>query len=89
MATRETQTEKVGRLEQENKIFSQRIEELERLQNMIYRFGIRYDTDGVMGHPDFPWQIKLQVGELKSTVYGRTPKEACDKALVWLEKKGE
>lgn len=62
-------------------------EELRQFREMIYQFGMRNNTDTLIGHPVLKWQMSIQYGTAKTTSYGKTPKDVSERALKWLNKK--
>ena len=57
-------------------------------RRMIFEFGLRQHSNSVTGHPELCWQMSLRHRESRTTVYGRTPEETCNKAIQWLKEKG-
>ena len=54
---------------------------------MIYKFGMTYNVDEPTGCESMPWQIRLKKGNSKTTVFGETPQQVCERGIKWLREK--
>ena len=59
-----------------------------KLFRIVEQYGIRYTINSLEGCADAPYSIPLRAGDATTTCYGKTPREAAQRAFDWLRKRG-